>query len=123
MAIPAFLRDLLTATGPSGYEAPAAEAWRSHAQSFAAEVSSDTLGSSVARVPAREKAEDAPLIGLVGHIDEIGLVVTHIADEGVLRFGTIGGWDSHVLVGQRVTIQTASGPLPGVIGRKPVHLF
>ena len=123
MAIPAFLRDLLTATGPSGYEAPAAEAWRSHAQSFAAEVITDTLGSSVARVPAREKAEDAPLIGLVGHIDEIGIVVTHIADEGVLRFGTIGGWDSHVLVGQRVTIQTASGPLPGVIGRKPVHLL
>jgi putative aminopeptidase FrvX len=123
MAIPDFLRDLLTATGPSGYEAQAAAVWRRHAATFAADVSYDTIGSSVARVPASRAADDAPLVGLVGHIDEIGLVVTHIADEGVLRFETIGGWDPHVLVGQRVTVETAAGPLPGVIGRKPLHLL
>jgi endoglucanase len=121
MAIPEFLEALLTATGPSGYETPAAEVWREHAGAFAGEVSSDTVGSSVARVPA--SADDAPLMGLVGHIDEIGLVVKHITDEGVLRFGTIGGWDPQVLVGQRVTVVTASGPLPGVVGRKPIHLL
>jgi putative aminopeptidase FrvX len=120
MAIPQFLEALLTATGPSGYETPAAEVWRESARSFGAEVTSDTVGSSVARVPA---ADGAPLIGLVGHIDEIGLVVKHITDEGVLRFGTIGGWDPQVLVGQRVTVQTANGPRPGVVGRKPIHLL
>src|SRR5436190_18113017 len=91
MAIPEFLEALLTATGPSGYETPAADVWRESARSFAGEVSSDTVGSSVAQVPAT--GDDAPVIGLVGHIDEIGLVVKHITDEGVLRFGTIGGWD------------------------------
>jgi putative aminopeptidase FrvX len=123
MAIPDFLRDLLTATGPSGYEAPAAAVWRSQAGSFSREVTYDTIGSSVARVPAADGGGDAPLIGLVGHIDEIGVVVTHITDEGVLRFGPIGGWDAQVLVGQRVTINSAGGPLAGVIGRKPIHLL
>jgi putative aminopeptidase FrvX len=120
MAIPEFLQALLTATGPSGYESPAAQVWRESAGSFAKEVTSDTVGSSVARVPA---GDDAPLIGLVGHIDEIGLVVKHITDEGVLRFGTIGGWDPQILVGQRVGVQTANGVVPGVVGRKPIHLL
>ena len=120
MAIPEFLQALLTATGPSGYETPAAEVWRESARSFAKDVTADTVGSSVARVPA---ADGAPLIGLVGHIDEIGLVVKHITEEGVLRFGTIGGWDPQILVGQRVTVQTAGGPVPGVVGRKPIHLL
>src|SRR3954447_26324272 len=121
MPIPELLQELLTANAPSGYETPAAQVWRKQAESFAAEVGSDTVGSSVARVQAGDG--DAPLVGLVGHIDEIGLVVKHIASEGVLRFGTIGGWDPQVLVGQRVTIQTANGPLPGVVGRKPIHLL
>jgi putative aminopeptidase FrvX len=120
MAIPEFLQALLTATGPSGYETPAAEVWRESARSFTEDVTSDTVGSSVARVSAQD---GAPLVGLVGHIDEIGLVVKHITDEGVLRFGTIGGWDPQILVGQRVTVQTATGPLPGVVGRKPIHLL
>src|SRR3954453_20937262 len=113
MAIPEFLEALLTATGPSGYETPAAEVWRESAGGFASEVTSDTVGSSVARVPAG--AADAPPIGLVGHIDEIGLAVKHITDEGVLRFGSIGGWDPQVLVGQRVTLLTSNGPVAGVV--------
>jgi putative aminopeptidase FrvX len=121
MAIPEFLQALLTATGPSGYETPAADVWRESARSFSEEVSNDTVGSSVALVST--PADGAPLIGLVGHIDEIGLVVKHITEEGVLRFGTIGGWDPQILVGQRVTVQTANGPLPGVVGRKPIHLL
>jgi putative aminopeptidase FrvX len=121
MAIPDFLERLLTATAPSGYETPAAEVWRKHAESFASDVGWDTVGSSVARVDAG--GEGAPLVGLVGHIDEIGLVVKHIASEGVLRFGTIGGWDPQVLVGQRVTVLTGNGPVAGVVGRKPIHLL
>jgi putative aminopeptidase FrvX len=120
MAIPEFLQALLTATGPSGYETPAAEVWRESARSFSDDVTNDTVGSSVARVSA---PDGAPLMGLVGHIDEIGLVVRHITEEGVLRFGTIGGWDPQVLVGQRVTVRTSNGPIPGVVGRKPIHLL
>jgi putative aminopeptidase FrvX len=120
MAIPEFLHALLTATGPSGYETPAAEIWRESARGFTDDVASDTVGSSVAQVQA---GDDAPLMGLVGHIDEIGLVVKHITDEGVLRFGPIGGWDPQVLVGQRVIVHAAGGPVPGVVGRKPIHLL
>jgi endoglucanase len=122
MAIPDFLRQLLTAPGPSGYEAAAAAAWRAHAESFTQDVTHDTIGSSVARVAARNGG-DARLAGLVGHIDEIGIVVKYIEEQGVLRFQTIGGWDPHVLVGQRVTVQSAKGPVPGVVGRKPIHLL
>src|SRR3954453_17163755 len=118
MAIPDFLQALLTATGPSGYETPAAEVWRESARSFTEDVTSDTVGSSGARV-----GTEAPLMGLVGHIDEIGLVVKHITDEGVLRFGPIGGWDPQVLVGQRVTVHTTNGAVTGVVGRKPIHLL
>jgi endoglucanase len=122
MAIPDFLEQLLTASGPSGYEAPAAGVWRKHAESYAKDVTFDTMGSSQAWVPAKGDG-DARIAGLVGHIDEIGLVVTHITEEGVLRFQTIGGWDPHVLVGQRVTVQGAAGPVTGVVGRKPIHLL
>ena len=85
MAIPEFLKDLLTANAPSGYETPAAEVWRKQAESFAAGVESDTVGSSVARVEAG--GDGAPLVGLVGHIDEIGLVVKHITARACCASG------------------------------------
>jgi endoglucanase len=59
----------------------------------------------------------------VGHIDEIGLIVTHIDDEGFLRFAGVGGWDPQILVGQRVELATRDGVVPGVVGRKPIHLL
>ncbi len=59
----------------------------------------------------------------MGHIDEIGLIVTHIDDEGYLWFREVGGWDAQILVGQRVVLGTRAGELPGVIGKKPIHLL
>ncbi|MGI8631579.1 MAG: M42 family metallopeptidase [Solirubrobacterales bacterium] len=117
--VPTLLRRLLTAPGPSGYEEQASAVWRSEAESFA-EVTGDALGSSVARVAGRS---DGPLLAVVGHIDEIGLIVTHIDDDGFLFFAGIGGWDPTILVGQRVEVLTADGPIPGVIGKKPIHLL
>jgi putative aminopeptidase FrvX len=116
---PDVLRALLTAPGPSGYETAPAAAWRRAAGEFAA-VSGDTLGSSVARVPG---TGDGPLLALIGHIDEIGLIVTHIDDEGFLYFGGVGGWDWQILVGQRVSVITREGAIPGVVGKKPIHLL
>ena len=60
---------------------------------------------------------------IAGHMDEIGLVVTHIDDKGFIWFGSIGGWDPQILVGQRVEIVTKDGPIAGVAGRKPIHLL
>jgi endoglucanase len=113
---PALLDKLLRVAAPSGHEAPAAALWREEA-SFA-EVSSDGIGSSIARV-----GEAAPLLAVVGHIDEIGLAVTHIDENGFLWFVSIGGWDPQILVGQRVEIRSRGGIVPGVVGRKPIHLL
>jgi endoglucanase len=114
---PPLLDELLRTGAPSGYEGPAAEIWRK-AASFA-ELSSDGLGSSIARVGA----DRAPLLAVVGHIDEIGLIVTHVDEKGFLWFTSIGGWDPQILVGQRVEIRGKDGPVLGVVGRKPIHLL
>jgi endoglucanase len=119
MATPDTLLELLTAPGPSGYETAPAAAWRDTAKNFA-EVSGDTLGSSLARVPG---TAGGPLLAVVGHIDEIGLIVTHVSDEGFLHFIGVGGWDAQILVGQRVELATRGGRVLGVIGKKPIHLL
>src|SRR4051794_13813083 len=120
MPIPDVLRALLTAPAPSGREGTAARVWREAAGEFATDVKGDVLGSSVALVEGKGQG---PLLAVVGHIDEIGLVVSHIDDDGVLWFGPVGGWDPQILVGQRVELQTQGGPVPGVVGKKPIHLL
>src|SRR4051794_8633488 len=119
MPIPSVLRSLLTATGPSGYEHDPARAFADAASAFA-DVTTDVMGSVHARVKG---TGDGPTLAIVGHIDEIGLVVTHIDDKGFLRFTGIGGWDPQILVGQRVELATKDGRIPGVIGKKPIHLL
>jgi len=119
MAIPPVLRSLLTATGPSGYETAPAGVFRDAAGAFA-EVSGDVMGSSWARVKG---TSGGPTLAIVGHIDEIGLIVTHIDDDGFLRFTGVGGWDTQILVGQRVELATRGGVVWGVIGKKPIHLL
>jgi putative aminopeptidase FrvX len=114
--VPALLDKLLRCAAPSGHEGPAADVWREEA-SFAA-LSTDGLGSSIARI-----GEGEPLLAVVGHIDEIGLVVTHIDEKGFLWFSPIGGWDPQILVGQRVAVRGRDGIVPGVVGRKPIHLL
>jgi putative aminopeptidase FrvX len=117
--IPALLESLLIAAGPSGHESDPARAWREGCAAFAA-VGSDHLGSSFALVPG---TAGGPKLAVVGHIDEIGVHVTHIDDDGYLRFGSVGGWDPIVLVGQRMRLLTRNGSITGVIGRKPIHLL
>ncbi len=119
MPTPPLLQSLLTTPGPSGYEGDAAAVWRDAAAGFAA-VTADALGSSIARVRG---TGGGPLLAIVGHIDEIGLHVSHVDDDGFLRFGSVGGWDPIILVGQRVTLVTRHGEIPGVIGKKPIHLM
>jgi putative aminopeptidase FrvX len=120
MSIPSPLRDLLTAAGPPGHEAAPAAVWGAAAEAFGAEVSVDALGNSVARVGGRS---ERPLLAVVGHVDEIGLLVSHINDKGYLHVLGSGGWDPQVLVGQRVEVMARDGVVPGVIGRKPIHVL
>ena len=121
MSLPDTLRNLLTAPGPSGRESAAAAVWQAAAREFADDVQSDLLGSSTARVAG---TGGGPRLAVVGHIDEIGVMVTHIDDEGFLWFGGVGGWDPVNLVGQRVELHTRDGDVvPGVVGKKPIHLL
>ena len=110
---------LIRVPAPSGYEVPAAKVWREAAAKFG-EVGSDVIGSSIVKVGV---ADDRPTVAVVGHIDEIGLFVSHIDDEGFLWFGPIGGWDPMNLVGQRCVVRGNDGEVPGVIGKKPIHLL
>jgi endoglucanase len=120
MAIPPVLHRLLTAAGPSGYETAPAAVFSEAAADFGAQVSTDVMGSVWARVPGTAGGRT---LAVVGHIDEIGLIVTHIDDKGFLFCIGVGGWDPPNLVGQRVDVLTKDGVVPGVIGKKPIHLL
>ena len=113
-----FLKNLLSTPGPSGDELAAARVWRAEARSFADTVWADVRGNSYAQLKG-----DGPRVLLAGHIDEIGLMVSHIDDDGYLFFSAVGGWDPQVLVGQRVRLLGLAGELLGVIGKKPIHLM
>jgi endoglucanase len=115
---PDLLLSLLRAAGPSGHEDEAAAVWREAASAFA-EVSSDTLGTSFARVRAVEAG--APTFAVVGHIDEIGVVITNVEPNGLLSFITLGGISPEALHGQRVELLTQSGRLPAAIARKRLY--
>ncbi len=121
VVLPEVLRQLLTAPGPSGYETAPATVFAQAGRAFTDDVSIDAMGSAIVRVPGTTAG--APSLAIVGHIDEIGLIVTHIDDDGFLRFIGVGGWDAQVLIGQRAELLTRDGPLPGVVGRKAIHLL
>ena len=114
-----FLKRLLSAPGPSGREEAAARVWREEAGRFADGVRGDRMGNSFATLNPGGR----PRVMLSGHIDEIGLIVTHVDEQGFVRFKGVGGWDPQVLVGQRVRLRTGSGEIPGVIGKKAIHLM
>lgn len=113
----AFLRQLLDTPGPSGFEGAPARVWREEASRFA-EVRGDAMGNSLATV----NPGGTPTIMLAGHIDEIGVIVTYVDDQGYVYIAPIGGWDVQVLVGQRIRFAGHAGEVIGVVGKKPIHL-
>jgi endoglucanase len=114
-----FFQDILETPSPSGYEQPVQEIVRRYVADFADEVRTDLHGNVIASSNA-----DAPLrVMFAGHADQIGLIVSHINENGYIYTNTIGGWDPQQLIGQRMTIYAASGPVPAVIARKPIHLL
>ena len=114
-----FLKRILATPSPSGYETAIQQVVRDYVAAFADQVTTDLHGNVIAA-----RRPGAPLrIMLAGHCDQIGLIVQHIDDDGFLYVQPIGGWDPEVLIGQRMTVWTAGGPVPGVIARKPIHLL
>jgi putative aminopeptidase FrvX len=115
----AFLKQLLDAPGPSAFEAIPARIWRGEAARLADDVGVDVNGNSWASLGG----SGAHRLLLAGHMDEIGIMISHVDEDGYLSFDTIGGWDSQVFVGQRVVLLASGGRIPGVIGKKAIHLM
>jgi endoglucanase len=118
-AIKDLLRRLTLAAGAPGAEDEVRMVVR-EAIGAAGEVSYDRLGSILCE--SRGSA-DSPRVLIDGHMDEVGFMVQSITKEGRLQFVALGGWWSHVLLGQRVDIVTEKGKVPGVIGSKPPHFL
>ena len=114
-----FLKDLLQTPGTSGVEQNVQNVIRAFASEFAAEVTTDVHGNVLATVNPGGR----PTILLDAHCDQIGLIVRHIDNLGFVRVNPVGGWDMQILLGQRLLIHSESGPIPGVIARKPIHLL
>ncbi|HEX9024213.1 MAG TPA: M42 family metallopeptidase [Geobacteraceae bacterium] len=116
----AFLQNLVAAPSPSGYEQPAQRVFREYVAPFA-QVSTDVIGNVHASI--KGGGRDAPRVMVIGHSDEIGFQVKYIDDNGFVFFGAIGGVDPHLVPGQRVRVHGRKGALPGVVGKKPIHLM
>ncbi len=115
----AFFRRILETPSPSGYESGLQALVRQYAAPFADRVSTDVHGNVMA-----VRNPDSPYrVMLAGHCDQIGLIVQHIDNEGFLYVREIGGWDPQVLIGQRMVVWAQSGPVSGVVARKPIHLL
>jgi endoglucanase len=114
-----FLKRLMETISPSGYEDEAAKVWMAEAKTFADEVKMDLHGNVIAVV----NRGGSPRVMLAGHMDEIGFMVSYLDENGYLSFTPIGGWDPQIIQGQRVWIRTKRGRVPGVIGKKPIHLL
>lgn len=112
-----FLKALLEAPSPSGYEQPAASCWRAFVKDSVDELIPDVHGNTIAVLNPEAEFK----FMLAGHIDEIGLIITHIDDKGYIYTAQIGGMDPALLIGQRVKIMTKKGDIFGVIGRKAIH--
>lgn len=115
-----FLQNLVAAPSPSGYEQPAQRVFREYVAPFA-EVSTDVIGNVHASIKGGRR--DAPRVMVIGHSDEIGFQIKYIDDNGFIYFGAIGGVDPHLVPGQRVRVHGRKGALPGVVGKKPIHLM
>jgi len=112
------LKELTEAPGVPGSEGPAREVMRKYITPYADDVSTDNLGSLIAK-----KGNKGPKVLIAGHLDEVGFMVTRITEEGFIKFQTLGGWWDQVMLAQRVTVHTRHGVIEGVIGSKPPHIL
>jgi putative aminopeptidase FrvX len=114
-----FLKTLVETPSPSGYEHDVQKLVRDRIRPWCDNVRTDVMGN----VFGIRNPKGKPRIMLAGHCDQIGFIVQYITDEGFLHLEPIGGVDPVVATSQRVSIMTRRGLVPGVIGRKAIHLM
>lgn len=113
----AFLRRMITSPSPSGFEQPVQQVIREEIQQYTDEIRTDIHGNVIATL----HPGGSPRVMLTAHCDELGFLVRYIDESGFLYLAPIGGFDAATLPGNRITLHTPSGPVLGVIGRKPIH--
>ena len=114
-----FLKDMLAAPSPSGFEQPAQRVWRTYMAPYADRVTTDMHGNCI----AVKNDGASPRIMLAGHCDELGFMVNYINEDGFIFIRTIGGFDLNIIPGRRVRIHTQNGPISGVTGKKAIHVM
>lgn len=112
--------ELCNAYGVPGHESNVRKLYERYLTPVSERVERDNMGSVVG-----VKTGDAtgPRVLIAGHLDEIGLMVSHITNSGFLKFQTLGGWWSQVMLSQRVVVQTRKGEIIGLTGSKPPHIL
>lgn len=114
------LRALSNAHGPSGYEGPVRAIMRAELEPLADRMETDGLGSLIAVL---EHDDSAPNIMIAAHLDEVGLLVKRITDEGYLKIQTLGGILPQALINQRFLVRTRSGMVTAISGLKTIHVI
>ena len=114
-----FLVRILETPSPSGYEQPVQQLVREYLSGVADTLDTDSHGNVIA---GKNPTGETRML-LAGHCDQIGLIVQYIDSDGYISVQPIGGWDPMQLVGARVAVWAATGPVPGVMSRKPIHLL
>lgn len=121
MDLKAALAEMMRRPGVSGYEGEVASYIGSVFQGYCREVRTDPLGNLIGFRPGEGEGRH-PRVMLAAHMDQIGLMVTTVEENGFLRFTQVGGFDPRILLGQEVWVYTRDGVMLGVIGSKPPHL-
>jgi len=116
---PEFLVDLLNARSPTGHEYEAQAVVDHYVEKEVDAYRKDTMGNRFATV----NPEGDPSVLFAGHIDELGLIVTYINEQGFVYFDTLGGHDKSMISGRRVSILTSKGVVKGVTGKRAIHLM
>ncbi|AKB77233.1 Tetrahedral aminopeptidase [Methanosarcina horonobensis HB-1 = JCM 15518] len=116
--IKSLLEKFTNAHGISGFEDEVRKLLEKELEPYVDSMREDTMGNLIA-----VKEGKGPSVMLAAHMDEIGLMVRYIDDNGFLRFVGIGGWFDQTLLNQRVMIHGKKGSIPGVIGSKPPHVM
>ncbi|QLI77285.1 M42 family metallopeptidase [Bacillus pumilus] len=113
-------RNLTELQGAPGNEHYVRAFMKKELEKYSDELIQDRLGGVFG---VRKGPENAPKIMVAGHMDEVGFMVSSITKNGMIRFQTLGGWWSQVMLAQRVDVHTDHGPIPGVVSSTPPHLL
>lgn len=116
---PDFLKDLLNARSPSGHEYEAQAVIEKYVKPAADTFEKDIMGNRMATL----NPKGDPIVMLAGHMDELGLMISYVDDNGFIYFDTIGGHDLTIISGRRVTILNENGDVNGVTGKRAIHLM